>query len=136
MDRVSLHRGAVGDLSRFPLPRHIRKSIAVSGPVAPWNASARSGVRRASFRLRPVSGPTRPRWSTEAPGPFPVTIADGSDILVGIRSDQNGSEQTSIAQGLAHRTQRSGGAVRGRWLDREFLDAGLEALDAKYPDVS
>jgi imidazolonepropionase-like amidohydrolase len=37
---------------------------------------------------------------------------------------------------LAHLTERAGVMVRGRWLDRDFIDAGLEALDAKYPDVS
>jgi len=37
---------------------------------------------------------------------------------------------------LGHLTERAGVMVRGRWLDRDFIDAGLEALDAKYPDVS
>jgi imidazolonepropionase-like amidohydrolase len=37
---------------------------------------------------------------------------------------------------LDHLTRRAGVMVRGRWLDREFLDAGLAAIAAKYPSVS
>jgi imidazolonepropionase-like amidohydrolase len=37
---------------------------------------------------------------------------------------------------LDHLTRRAGVMVRGRWLDREFLDAGLRAIAAKYPSVS
>ncbi len=37
---------------------------------------------------------------------------------------------------LENLTRRAGVMVRGRWLDRAFLDAGLATLDAKYPDVS
>ena len=37
---------------------------------------------------------------------------------------------------LGHLRGRVGVMVRGRWLDRAFLDAGLAAIEAKYPDVS
>ena len=37
---------------------------------------------------------------------------------------------------LDNLTEREGVMVRGRWLDRVFLDAGLAAIAAKYPAVS
>lgn len=36
---------------------------------------------------------------------------------------------------LDHLTERAGVMVRGRWLDRAFLDQGLAAIAAKYPPV-
>lgn len=43
--------------------------------------------------------------------------------------------EAHLLEDLEHLTERAGVMVRGRWLDREFLDARLEALDGKYPDV-
>ncbi len=62
---------------------------------------------------------------------------DGSfgTVAAGQRADLVLLEANPL-EDLGHLTERAGVMVRGRWLDREFLEAGLRAIAAKYPSVS
>ena len=68
-----------------------------------------------------------PRWIF--PGRNLGTLSDGAETNFVLL-------EANPLEDLGHLTERAGVMVRGRWLDREFLEAGLRAIAAKYPSVS